>query len=227
MKWLPTCPSFSVPGMFQTGAHPTVERDNRKTRQNSIFAWVGERDWIGWTNWIGELRIGFTTTNKQNEFRNQWNFFFLLLFTLISSPFVQLRSQYCYDLINPYLLEKVFRVSFQSTLTPFLSGGESRGRIRDHAWSRILSHRLFRKEPFLLLSLSPFQGQTSRERLEKRRESLVLQRRPGLLQYLSLSFLLGLNNYSALSTLTHARTLTYADSRTLRHLVAATTSTHA
>ena len=149
------------------------------------------------------------------------------MFTLISPPFVQLRSQFCYDLINPYLLEKVFRVSFQSTLTPFLSGGESRGRICDRVWSRILSHQVLRKEPFLLLSLSPFQGQTSRERLEKRRESLgptETTRTPTV----PLSFFpIRTEYYSALSTLTHARTLTYADSRTLRHLVAATTSTHA
>ena len=122
---------------------------------------------------------------------------------------------------------KTFSNSFQSTLTPFLSGGESRGRIRDRVWSRILSHQVLRKEPFLLLSLSPFQGQTSRERLEKRRESLgptETTRTPTV----PLSFFpIRTEYYSALSTLTHARTLTYADSRTLCHLVAATTSTHA
>ena len=110
---------------------------------------------------------------------------------------------------------------------PFFVRGESRGRIRDRVWSRILSHQVLRKEPFLLLSLSPFQGQTSRERLEKRRESLgptETTRTPTV----PLSFFpIRTEYYSALSTLTHARTLTYADSRTLRHLVAATTSTHA
>ena len=103
----------------------------------------------------------------------------------------------------------------------------SRGRIRDRVWSRILSHQVLRKEPFLLLSLSPFQGQTSRERLEKRRESLgptETTRTPTV----PLSFFpIRTEYYSALSTLTHARTLTYADSRTLRHLVAAYTKTHA
>ena len=89
----------------------------------------------------------------------------------------------------------------------------SRGRIRDRAWSRTLSHRLLRKEPFLLLSLSPFQGQTSRERLEKRRESLgptETTRTPTV----PLSFFpFETEYYSFLLTLTHARTLTHIDSR--------------
>ena len=112
--------------------------------------------------------------SSRMNFETSETFFFSLVvyINFVSLCFNSVRIFFCYDLINPYLLEKVFRVSFQSTLTPFLSGGESRGRIRDRAWSRILSHRLLRKEPFLLLSLSPFQGQTSRERLEKRRESL-------------------------------------------------------